>query len=156
MSLAVAPRPNLELPRRPMPHVPGTARGRASRIALSAFLAFFATMAFGGGMYGLTGAPDVPVEWLAGSPFETYFVPSLILFVVVGGSFMVAAIAVFFATTWARNAVFTCAAVVLTWIAVQLAIIGYTSFLQVIVAAVGALLLLTAIFLPSLRTRRVA
>ena len=65
------------------------------RYSLGGLLAFGALNAFGGGYYGLAGAAGVPTEWLEGSPFRDYFVPSLILLVVVGGSFLVAAIAVF-------------------------------------------------------------
>ncbi len=36
------------------------------RRALGALLVFAAVNAFGGGYYGLSGAPGVPVEWLAG------------------------------------------------------------------------------------------
>jgi hypothetical protein len=64
------------------------------RYALGLLLAFGALNAFGGGHYGLSGAPGVPVEWLAGNPFENYFVPSVILFVVVGGTLAFAALAV--------------------------------------------------------------
>jgi len=67
----------------------------AVRYSLGGLLAFGALNALGGGYYGLTGAVGVPTEWLAGSPFVDYFVPSLILLVVVGGSFIAAAIAVF-------------------------------------------------------------
>lgn len=35
--------------------------------------------AAGGGIYGLTGAPDVPAAWLQGTPFTSHLVPSLIL-----------------------------------------------------------------------------
>lgn len=49
--------------------------------------------AFGGGVYGMSGAQNVPREWLEGSPFDDYFVPALILFVGVGGSMSAAAIA---------------------------------------------------------------
>jgi hypothetical protein len=56
-------------------------------------LAFGALNAFGGGWYGLSGARGVPTEWLRGSPFRDYSVPSLLLLVVVGGSFLIAAIA---------------------------------------------------------------
>jgi hypothetical protein len=50
--------------------------------------------ALGGGYYGLSGAPDVPTDWLDGGPFTTYVIPSLVLVFVVGGSFVVAAYAV--------------------------------------------------------------
>ena len=37
------------------------------------------TNAVGGGIYGLSGAPGVPVEWLEHTPFPSYVIPSLIL-----------------------------------------------------------------------------
>jgi len=64
------------------------------RYVLGGLLAFGALNAFGGGYYGLSGAEGVPTEWLEGSPFSDYTVPSVIL-LVVGGSFLVAAVAVF-------------------------------------------------------------
>src|SRR3569623_379211 len=67
----------------------------AVRYLLGALLAFAALNAFAGGSYGLAGAQGVPREWLRGSPFTDYFVPSLILVVVVGGSFLLATVAVF-------------------------------------------------------------
>jgi hypothetical protein len=65
------------------------------RGTLGVLLAFGALNAFGGGFYGLSGARDIPKEWLAGSPFTDYFIPSFILFFVVGGSMLLAAVAIF-------------------------------------------------------------
>lgn len=64
------------------------------RYVLGGLLAFGALNAFGGGYYGLSGAKGVPTEWLEGSPFSDYTFPSVILLAVVGGSFLVAAVAV--------------------------------------------------------------
>jgi hypothetical protein len=44
------------------------------RYSLDTLLTFIALNALGGGIYGLSGAVDVPTEWLAGSPFESYLV----------------------------------------------------------------------------------
>jgi hypothetical protein len=49
------------------------------RTLLGALLTVGALNAFAGGYYGLSGAEGVPREWLAGSPFRDYFVPSVIL-----------------------------------------------------------------------------
>ena len=76
------------------------------RYTLGALLAFAALNAFGGGYYAISGAPGVPVEWLNGSPFRSYFIPGLILFFVVGGAFLVAAIAVFVRLRIERTATF--------------------------------------------------
>ena len=120
----------------------------AVRFALGGLLAFGALNAFGGGYFGLSGAKGVPTEWLAGSPFKSYFVPSLILFVVVGGSLLVALIAVLAGARNARNIAFVAGAIVLVWIAAQLSIIGYVSSIQALTAIGGLLILLLAWKLP--------
>jgi len=88
------------------------------------------------------------VEWLSGSPFSDYFVPSLFLFVVVGGSCLVAAIAVLRRRRFARPAAFAAIAILFAWLAVQLAIIGYVSWMQPTTAAVGVLALMLTWALP--------
>ena len=102
----------------------------------------------------MSGAEGVPVELLEGSPFRDYFVPSLILFVVVGGSFLVAAILVFANSPLARMSALASGAIVLVWIVVQVGIIGYVSWLQPTTAAVGLLILLLAWSLPGQGRRR--
>lgn len=120
---------------------------------LGAVLTFGAINAFGGGYYGLAGAKGVPLEWLAGSPFSDYFIPSFILFVVVGGVFSFAAIAVFMRSRLARVSAFVAGTVVLVWIGVQLAIIGYVSWMQPTTLLAGVFVLLLAWLLPTTRTR---
>ncbi len=102
----------------------------AIRYTLGALLAFIAFNAFGGGIYGMAGAGGVPTEWLAGSPFSTYFVPGAILFLVVGGSCIAAAAAVLADRPYARPASLGAAMIVTGWIATQIAIIGAVSWLQ--------------------------
>jgi hypothetical protein len=114
-----------------------------TRYLLAALLSFIAFNAFGGGIYGMAGAEGFPMEWLAGSPFSTYFVPSLVLFVVVGGGCLGAAIATY-AEARHANVIATSAAVVVSaWIGAQVAIIGVVSWLQpvTLLAAVAVALL---------------
>jgi hypothetical protein len=120
----------------------------SKRQCLGALLAFGAINAFAGGWYGLSGAPGVPREWLAGSLFADYFIPSVILFVVVGGAFAVAATVVFARWRLARTSALFAGIVVLVWIAVQLAIIGYVSWMQPATFVAGAVVLLLAWRLP--------
>jgi hypothetical protein len=126
----------------------GDAHRTAIRYSLGGLLAFGALNAFGGGYYGLSGAQGVPTEWLKGSPFPGYFVPSLILLVVVGGSFLMAAIAVFAGLRIARLTAFAAGLVVLVWLAAQLAIIGYVSWMQPTTAVAGVLVLFLGSLLP--------
>jgi hypothetical protein len=120
----------------------------AIRYALGGLLAFGALNAFAGGYYGMAGAEGVPREWLEGSPFDNYFIPSLVLFVVVGGSFLAAAIAVFAKLRVARSAAFAAGAIVLGWLAVETAIIGYVSWMQPATTIGGLLILAFAWLLP--------
>jgi hypothetical protein len=119
-----------------------------ARYLLGGLLAFGALNAFGGGFYGLAGAEGVPLELLEGSPFRTYFVPSLILVVVVGGSFLLAAIAVFARLRIARVSARGAGVVVLIWIVVQVSIIGYVSWLQPATAIGGLLILVLSMLAP--------
>jgi hypothetical protein len=118
------------------------------RYALGVLLLLLAVNAFGGGFYGLSGAKDVPAEWLKGSPFDSYFIPSLVLIICVGGSALFAAIVVFKKHALARKAAFGAAAIVLSWIIAQLAIIGYVSWLQPAIAMMGICILLLTLLHP--------
>ena len=113
------------------------------RWILGALLLVIALNAFGGGYYGLSGAPGVPTAWLEGSPFESYFIPSLILFTVVGGAFLIAGVAVLANLRWRRMAVAVAVAIAAGWLVTQVAIIGYVSWMQpatAIAALVAAVL----------------
>jgi energy-converting hydrogenase Eha subunit B len=118
------------------------------RTLLGALLAFGALNAFAGGYYGLSGAEGVPREWLAGSPFTDYSVPSLILFVVVGGTLALAAIMVFMRHRLARAGAFAATMILLGWIVVQVMIIGYVSWMQPATFGAGLLIFLLTLLLP--------
>jgi hypothetical protein len=122
--------------------------GKIIRYTLGTLLAFLALNAFGGGFYGLSGAEGIPLELLAGSPFKSYFIPSLFLFVVVGGSALFASIAVFAGSKLARNASFANVIIVFGWLSVQVAIIGYISWMQPATASLAMIILVLSWFLP--------
>jgi hypothetical protein len=119
-----------------------------TRYALAAVLGLVALNAFAGGYYGLAGAEGVPLEWLHGSPFRSYLVPSLVLFVVVGGAYASGAVAVLARGRHAKLFAFAAVAVGAIWLATQVAIIGYVSWMQPATAAAIALT-----FLLTLRLR---
>ncbi len=118
------------------------------RYVLGTILAFIALNAFGGGYYGISGASGVPKEWLQGSPFKDYLIPSLFLFVVIGGSFLFASIAVFRRAHSARLAATGAAILVLVWLVVQVAIIGYVSWMQPATTIAAIIVLILVRFLP--------
>jgi hypothetical protein len=115
----------------------------STRIALAAVLGIVALNAFGGGVYGMSGAEGVPASWLDRSPFDTYFVPSLLLFVAVGGSAALSAVLVFRRAPMGPAYALAAGAILLVWIVVQVAIIGWVSWLQptMALAAIAILLL---------------
>ena len=118
------------------------------RYTLGGLLSLMALNAFGGGYYGMSGAKGVPAEWLKDSPFHNYFIPGLILFVCVGGSAFLAAIAVFSRNSAARAAAFFATLIVLLWLTVQITIIGYVSWMQPTTALTAMLILLLTWQLP--------
>lgn len=122
-----------------------------TRRTLGTLLAFMALNALGGGWYGLAGAEGVPVAWLEGSPFASYVIPSLVLIVAVGGTSAVASVLLFSDARIARPAAMAAGVVMLGWIAAQLAIIGYVSWLQPAVAIVGVIVVATSLRLPRQR-----
>jgi Ca2+/Na+ antiporter len=115
------------------------------RIILGSLLLFIALNALGGGWYGMAGAKDVPVAWLQGSLFSSYFIPGFILFVFIGINFLAAAVAVFKNSRHATHYAFCCAAILFVWIVVQVSIIGWVSWLQPAMAIAAILIFLLAL-----------
>jgi hypothetical protein len=117
---------------------------RAKIISLITIHIIVALNALAGGYYGLAGASGVPLEWLRGSPFTSYFYPSLILLLVVGGSQTAAAIAVIMKKSKAPNYSFFAGLILLIWIVVQVSVIGYVSWLQPAMAITAIVTIATA------------
>jgi len=112
------------------PHRSRPSLSRLAKTAVSLEI-FLSVGALGGGgalMLGPKGEiVPLPVAALAGSPFETYFAPGLILFCVLGlGPLLAAALA------WRRHPLAPVAAVavgasLLIWLVVEITIVGYTN-----------------------------
>ena len=107
--------------------------------------------ALGGGLV-LMIAPrgeimPLPLSALVGSPFDTYLVPGLILFGVLGLGPLVAARLAWLRHPFAPIAAFVVGAGLLTWVAVEVAIIGYSNEppLQAIYGIVGIAIVLVAL-----------
>lgn len=69
----------------------------------------------------------LPVSSLAGSPFDTYLVPGLILFGVLGLGPLVAVVMTLRRHRLAPVAAVMTGMAILAWLAVEIAIVGYTS-----------------------------
>jgi hypothetical protein len=104
--------------------------------------------ALAGGVNALTGAKGVPREWLDGTPFKSYFVPGLLLFVVIGGSMLAAAGLLLGGASAARLVSLEAGIVLLGWIAAQLATIGYRHWLQPLFLVLGLAVVVLSLALP--------
>ncbi|WP_202876820.1 hypothetical protein [Microbacterium sp. RG1] len=113
---------------------------RALRVTLLV-VAWFNLASAVAGMIGLTvgGGMGLPVEWLDGTPFATYFWPGVILGVVVGGMQALAVIAQYrrYALAWGLQA--AAGLVMMIWIFVELAMLLVWSPLHGIYFATGLL-----------------
>jgi hypothetical protein len=103
---------------------------RRTRIGLIALQLFVALNAVAGSVYLFGGAPDWPRTWLESTPFNSWVIPGVILLVAVGGSMATAAW-----TTWRRpesgaSASLLAGLVLLVWIIVETAMLGYISWMQ--------------------------
>jgi hypothetical protein len=125
-----------------------THKEKQIRYTLGITLLILAINAFGGGYYGLVGAKSVPVEWLKGSPFQTYLIPSLVLFILIGGSALFAGVQVLMQGKMAPMAAVFCGAILVVWLCVQVAIIGYVSWMQPVTAVIAVVIFLLAWQLP--------
>lgn len=119
---------------------------RPIRYTLIFLLLLVAINAFAGGYYGMAGAKNIPLEWLEGTPFTNYFIPSLFLFLIIGGSSLFASIALIKSHPLGTKIAFISAALIILWLIIQVVMIGYVSWMQPATAAVAlVIILLTSI-----------
>lgn len=113
---------------RPIPSRPALSRFARAALALEIFLAIGA---LAGGIALMVGPRGeiipLKVSSLAGSPFDTFFVPGLILFSVLGLGPIVAALLVWLRHPLAPLGACVIGAWLLIWLAVEIAVIGYTN-----------------------------
>ncbi|GAA2573412.1 hypothetical protein [Microbacterium binotii] len=111
---------------------------RALRVTLLV-VAWFNLVSAVAGMIGLTvgGGMGVPLEWLEGTPFSSYFWPGIILGVVVGGIQALTVVAQYrrYALAWGLHA--AAGLVMMIWIFVELAMLLVWSPLHGIYFATG-------------------
>ncbi|HHP7239058.1 hypothetical protein [Longibacter sp.] len=123
---------------------------------LSGMILFQAVSGIAGGtglMVDPTGASlGIPNEWLTGSLFDSYLIPGLSLFIVLGWYPLAAWIAIRRRWNWAWPVAFSVGVALIIWIGVDIAIIGYHAEppLQLISALLGLAILALALS-PSIR-----
>jgi hypothetical protein len=103
---------------------------KLTKITLIAIQVLVMVNAFGGGFYGLNGAKAIPLSWLDGSPFHSFVIPSLFLFVALGGGMLVATLVWWRKSRLAPLFSLGMGVLLVLWIVVQVSIIGYVSWMQ--------------------------
>jgi hypothetical protein len=114
----------------------------STEVAAATLAGLTALNAFGGAIYGLKGAPAVPGEWLEGSPFPDYRLPSAILGTAVGGTCAVATLTALRGSPSAPRATILAGGTLIAWITAQVGVIGFKSRLQPLMGGVGVLLVI--------------
>jgi hypothetical protein len=112
---------------------------------VSIFLLFFTgiTASISGFMliYDPSGKPlRMNVSILAGSPFDSFFIPGIILFLFLGISSILIAFFVINDHTYSTRMIFYQGFVVIGWIVVQVIMINQFFYLQLIYVLIGAAL----------------
>ncbi len=108
-----------------------------------------AAAAVAGGVYAIAGAPRIPREWLQGTTFTTYFVPGLVLLILVGGSMAAAAAMLLAGASGARLMSLEAGVVLLAWMVAQLSMIGYRLWMQALPVALGVAVVVLSFALPA-------
>lgn len=102
---------------------------------------FIGLGAIGGGaclMYDPSGKLiGLPIGYLQGSPFGSYLVPGIVLFILIGIGNLVAAVLGFKNHRHSGELGNKLGAILLIWMAVQLLVIGYKMWIQMIFIAIS-------------------
>lgn len=101
---------------------------------------FVGIWAIVGGIGLLTGSIGISEDYLDGTFFDSYLIPGLILMVIVAGALFWAATMMWKRLRWAPEASLGASFTLLIWIVVQLAMLGYISWMQPAIFATAVLL----------------
>lgn len=110
---------------------------------LLGLLAFNGLSAVAGGIGLMTGSVNPGQELLTNTDFSSFYFPGVILFAVVGGSSLLAALAVYKKVVGAELASLLAGIILLFWLIGEVASIHQIHFLQVVyaISAIGVLYL---------------
>jgi hypothetical protein len=108
---------------------------------------FNALAAFIGGIWLITANAGMPVEWLAHTPFPGFFIPGLILGVIIGGTNLFAALTLKSKYRYALEASAVAGFGMILWIFGELYFILHAHFLQVFYMADGIFILVVVMLL---------
>ena len=82
------------------------------------------------------------------SPLTSYLIPSLFLFIVVGGICLFSSVSLFRNSSFSKKFALLSGVLLVLWIAIQVRIIGFVSWLQPAVFISGVIVIVLSHFLP--------
>lgn len=123
------------------------ATSKKSQMVLGGLLTLHALSAMAGGLSLIAGKVDVPLAWLEGTGFTSYYFPGVILFALVGGSALFALLAYVKRLSLAPYLSLLSGIIMLFWILGEMVSIGQIHALQIVY-------LLTALVVIALTPKR--
>lgn len=105
--------------------------------ALLAVTAFNALTAIAGGISLMTGVIEPPSKLLEHTAFDSYFIPGLVLAVVVGGAALFATVWLLLHKAYAREIAGAAGVIMMGWITAEVLMIRQISWLQVLYFLTG-------------------
>lgn len=126
---------------------------RFLKYSLGAIQAFIGLTAIAGGFRLVSnpnGIPDFPIEWLTNSPFTNYFIPGLVLLIIVGFGNVLACMVTFLRKRYTGSIAATLGIFLILYMAIEVWFIGLRNFLQPLYFILGAIELILGLKLVKL------
>jgi hypothetical protein len=125
----------MEQLRSPSPAGSAQVRSKLSRttkalVGLEGFLAFWAYAGGGAMIVNPESGANLPRSFLEGAPFDSFLIPGILLVVSNGILPTTAVVGALRRRAWARRGHYVVGLAALAWIAGQIAVIGYVSWMQ--------------------------
>ena len=91
------------------------------------------------------GIPDFPIEWLRNSPFTNYFIPGLVLLIIVGFGNVFAGTVTFLRARYSGIIAALLGIFLMLYMAAEVWFIGLRNFLQPLYFILGAIILILSL-----------
>ena len=124
----------------------GNTKNRFLKYSLPLLQSFIGLTALRGG-YGLVSDPtgatmDTPMEWIRNSPFSDYFIPGLILLIIIGLGNVLAALFTILQQKYSGEIAAILGSFLIIYMSIEIWFIGLRNFLQPIYLILGVIVLL--------------
>jgi hypothetical protein len=112
---------------------------------LGAIQAFIGLTAIAGGFKLVSnpnGIPDFPIEWLSNSPFNNYFIPGLVLLIVIGFGNVLAGTVTFLRKGYSGSIAALLGIFLILYMTIEVWFVSLRNFLQPLYFILGVLVLI--------------